>query len=118
MLRSNCFRARPARGKWILALLLLTSTAFAAEQPDTAKIEAIAEPPPPPNVVIIFCDDLGYSDVGCFGAQGFETPRIDKMARQGRRFTNFYVAQGVCSSSRAALLTGCYPNRIGIVGAL
>ncbi len=72
----------------------------------------------PPNVVIIFCDDLGYTDVGCFGAQGFETPSIDRLARQGRRFTSFYTAQAVCTSSRAALLTGCYPNRIGLVGAL
>jgi arylsulfatase A-like enzyme len=68
--------------------------------------------------VIIFCDDLGYTDVGCFGAQGFETPSIDRLARQGRRFTSFYTAQAVCSSSRAALMTGCYPNRIGILGAL
>ena len=71
-----------------------------------------------PNVVIIFCDDLGYADVGCFGAQGYATPNIDRLAREGRRFTNFYVAQPICSSSRAALLTGCYPNRVGIVGAL
>ncbi len=72
----------------------------------------------PPNVVIIFTDDQGYADVGSFGAQGFETPNLDRMAQNGRRFTNFHVAQPVCSASRAALLTGCYPNRIGIGGAL
>jgi arylsulfatase A len=72
----------------------------------------------PPNVVIIFTDDQGYADVGCFGAEGFETPNLDRLAREGRRFTNFHVAQPVCSASRAALLTGCYPNRIGIHGAL
>lgn len=71
-----------------------------------------------PNVVIVFCDDLGYADIGCFGAQGYETPNIDALAERGRRFTEFYVAQAVCSASRAALLTGCYPNRIGIQGAL
>ena len=71
-----------------------------------------------PNVVLIFCDDLGYSDVGPFGAQGIRTPNLDRLARAGRRFTNFYVAQPVCTSSRAALLTGCYPNRVGLVGAL
>ena len=71
-----------------------------------------------PNVVIIFTDDQGYSDVGVFGAQGFKTPNLDRMAAQGMRFTSFYVAQPVCSASRAALLTGCYPNRIGISGAL
>lgn len=71
-----------------------------------------------PNVVIIFTDDQGYADLGSFGAQGFATPNLDRMAQNGRRFTNFHVAQPVCSASRAALLTGCYPNRIGINGAL
>ncbi|UCD76173.1 MAG: sulfatase, partial [Phycisphaerales bacterium] len=71
-----------------------------------------------PNIVIVFCDDLGYSDVGVFGAQGFDTPNLDRMAAEGRRFTSFYVAQPVCSASRAGLLTGCYPNRVGIAGAL
>ncbi|MCB1227623.1 MAG: sulfatase-like hydrolase/transferase, partial [Verrucomicrobiales bacterium] len=72
----------------------------------------------PPNLVIIFMDDMGYADVSCFGAQGYTTPHIDRLAAQGRKFTNFHVAQPVCSASRAALLTGCYPNRIGIHGAL
>ncbi|MCA9039568.1 MAG: sulfatase [Planctomycetaceae bacterium] len=71
-----------------------------------------------PNVVIVFTDDQGYADVGVFGADGFETPHIDQIARDGCQFTSFYVAQAVCSASRAALLTGCYPNRIGIRGAL
>lgn len=71
-----------------------------------------------PNLIIIFTDDQGYADVGCFGAQGFTTPNLDRMAREGIRFTDFHVAQPVCSASRAALLTGCYPNRIGIHGAL
>ena len=72
----------------------------------------------PPNVVIVFADDQGYADVGVFGAEGFETPNLDRMAAEGRTFTDFYAAQAVCSASRAALLTGCYPNRIGIQGAL
>jgi arylsulfatase A len=71
-----------------------------------------------PNFVIIFTDDQGYGDVGCYGAKGFATPNLDRMAREGVRFTDFYVAQPVCSASRAALLTGCYPNRVGILGAL
>jgi len=71
-----------------------------------------------PNVVLIFIDDEGYGDVGCYGATGFETPNIDKMANEGMRFTQFYAAQPVCSASRAGLMTGCYPNRIGIVKAL
>ena len=71
-----------------------------------------------PNVVVVFCDDLGWGDLGCQGAQGIRTPHLDRMAREGSRFTRFYVAQAVCSASRAALLTGCYPNRLGIHGAL
>lgn len=70
-----------------------------------------------PNVIIIFTDDQGYQDVGVFGAQGFETPNLDQMAAEGVRFTDFYAAQAVCSASRAGLLTGCYPNRLGIHGA-
>ena len=75
-------------------------------------------PDTPPNIVIIFTDDQGYADVGVFGAKGFATPNLDRLAAEGRTFRNFHVAQGVCSASRAALLTGCYPNRIGIHGAL
>lgn len=71
-----------------------------------------------PNIVIIYTDDQGYADVGVYGARGFKTPNLDQMALAGMRFTDFYVAQPVCSASRAALLTGCYPNRIGIAGAL
>ncbi len=71
-----------------------------------------------PNIVLIFADDLGYGDLACFGSPNLKTPNLDRMAAEGRRFTSFYVAQAVCSASRAALLTGCYPNRIGIAGAL
>ncbi len=71
-----------------------------------------------PNVIIIYADDLGYADIGSFGATGYKTPHLDRMAAEGVRLTDFYVAQAVCSASRAALLTGCYPNRIGIQGAL
>ena len=71
-----------------------------------------------PNIVIIFTDDQGYADVGVFGAKGFQTPDLDRLASQGRIFRNFHVAQPVCSASRTALLTGCYPNRLGIHGAL
>lgn len=72
----------------------------------------------PPNIVVVFADDLGYADVGCFGAKGYVTPNIDRLAAEGIRFTDFYVPQAVCSASRTALLTGCYPNRVGILGAL
>src|SRR5437868_5449809 len=72
----------------------------------------------PPNIVIIFTDDQGYGDVGVFGAKGYKTPNLDRMALEGRRFTDFHAAQPVCSASRTGLLTGCYPNRLGIHGAL
>lgn len=72
----------------------------------------------PPNVVIIFTDDQGYGDVGVYGAEGYETPNLDRMAKEGRMFTQWYAAQAVCSASRTGLLTGCYPNRLGIHGAL
>lgn len=84
-----------------------------------ATLHAAAPAPagPPPNIVLIYCDDLGYADIGPFGGKA-PTPNLDRLAREGTRFTRFYVAQPVCSASRAALLTGCYPNRIGIAGAL
>lgn len=72
----------------------------------------------PPNVVIIFMDDMGYGDPVCYGGGPYRTPHLDGLAAQGMRFTHFYAAQAVCSASRAGLLTGCYPNRIGIHGAL
>lgn len=77
-----------------------------------------ADRPKQPNVVIIVADDLGYGDLGCYGSRTIRTPHLDRMAAEGTRFTDFYVAQSVCSASRAAILTGCYPNRIGILGAL
>ena len=83
---------------------LLAVSSFAAE--------------PLPNVVLIVADDLGYGDVGCFGATKCQTPHLDKMAAEGLRLTSFYVAQAVCSASRAALMTGCYSNRVGMAGAL
>ena len=70
------------------------------------------------NVVIIFMDDMGYGDPECYGGGPYHTPNINRLAADGMRFTNFYDAQAVCSASRSALLTGCYPTRIGISGAL
>ncbi len=72
----------------------------------------------PPNVVLIFTDDQGYQDVGVFGSPNIETPHLDQMAKDGIKLTSYYAAQAVCSASRAGILTGCYPNRIGIHNAL
>src|SRR5271156_6677413 len=92
-----------------LAVLALAGSGFCA----TAEAGAVK-----PNIIIIFTDDQGYADVGKFGAEGFKTPNLDRMADEGAIFRNFHVAQPVCSASRTALLTGCYPNRLGIHGAL
>jgi arylsulfatase A-like enzyme len=89
----------------ILLLSLFATALFAAE-------------PAKPNVILILADDLGFSDLGCFGAKDIRTPNLDRMAEQGTRFTGFHVAQAVCTASRAALMSGCYPNRIGMHGAL
>ncbi|MCU0915905.1 MAG: sulfatase, partial [Planctomycetes bacterium] len=69
---------------------------------------------PKPNFILIFCDDLGYGDVGCFGSTKNRTPNIDRLAAQGTKFTSFYVASNVCSPSRASLMTGCYPRRVNM----
>lgn len=71
-----------------------------------------------PNIVLIFTDDQGYQDVGVFGSPNIKTPNLDQMAADGVKMTHYYAAQAVCSASRAGILTGCYPNRIGIHNAL
>jgi arylsulfatase A-like enzyme len=93
-----------------LGSALLAQTSSAANSPTAS--------PRPPNVILIFTDDQGFGDVGVYGAKGIKTPNLDRMAAEGRRFTDFHVAQAVCSASRIALLTGCYPNRLGFHGAL
>ncbi|MFT5386795.1 MAG: arylsulfatase A-like enzyme, partial [Saprospiraceae bacterium] len=95
--------------KQISILLLLTSLLSCTTEKQKS--------PTPPNIVIIFTDDQGYQDLGCYGSPDIETPHLDQMAKEGIRFTNFYVSQPVCSASRASLLTGCYANRLGIHGA-
>lgn len=84
----------------LASLATIPAAAFAAE--------------PPPNFVFIFVDNLGNGDLGCFGSKLHRTPHIDRMAAEGGRYTSFYVASGVCTPSRAALLTGCYPRRVGL----
>lgn len=71
-----------------------------------------------PNVILIHLDDMGYGDLSLTGATGYSTPHIDNMAREGIFLTNYYSPQAVSSASRAGLLTGCYPNRVGFFGAL
>ena len=85
---------------------------------DFARAAAYLPGAPLPNFVMIYMDDMGYADPSCYGAVPGLTPNIDRLAKEGMRFTDFYVAQAVCSASRAALLTGCYSNRVGVLGAL
>src|SRR3954452_3596111 len=87
---------------WLMALSAPTVTAMAAE--------------PPPNFVIIFADDLGYGDLGCYGHPTIKTPHLDRMAREGMKFTQFYSAAEVCTPSRGALLTGRLPPCNGLCG--
>ena len=69
-----------------------------------------------PNFIVIFTDDQGYQDVGCFGSPNIKTPVLDRMASEGMKFTDFYAMAPICSASRAGLLTGCYPPRVGTTG--
>ena len=71
-----------------------------------------------PNFIVFFTDDQGYEDIGCFGSPKIKTPHLDKLAAEGRKFTSFYSANSVCSPSRAALMTGCYPTRVSVPGVL
>lgn len=103
------------RRPWLAVVIVscLSVGVFSFESTSAAESRREA-----PNIIVVFADDLGYADLGCYGAKGYQTPHLDRIAREGVRFTDFYVPQAVCSASRAALLTGCYPNRIGILGAL
>lgn len=68
----------------------------------------------PPNIILIFCDDLGYGDIGCFGSEKHRTPNIDRLAAEGMKLTSFYSTCGVCTPSRSSLMTGCYPRRVNM----
>src|SRR3982750_1017286 len=82
-----------------------------------STVAPAAQPARHPNVIVILADDMGYGDIGAFGAPNIRTPRLDAMAAQGQKWTNFYV-QPVCSPSRAALLTGRLPVRNGMFSAI
>lgn len=102
-------KATVFRALWSLLLLV----ALPAVCPGGGHASAPARPP---NFVVIFCDDMGYADIGPFGAKRYKTPNLDRMASEGMVFTSFCVARSVCSPSRAALMTGCYPVRVGVPG--
>ncbi|MBD3266686.1 sulfatase-like hydrolase/transferase, partial [bacterium] len=87
----------------------LLSTKFAQAAGDRKT-----NPTQQPNIIVILCDDLGYADIEPYGAKNHQTPHLNRMAAQGRQFTDFYVTSGVCSPSRASIMTGCYPRRVGL----
>ncbi len=103
------------RSTLAVAVILPAMAAFA---PRMAAAEATSPEGRPPNFIVIFVDDQGYGDLGCYGSPNLKTPNIDRMAAEGMRFTDFYVAAPLCSPSRAALLTGCYPKRIGLANCV
>lgn len=95
--------------------LLAAATGCMSTTPETSiGTPAPARAVDKPNIVIIFTDDQGYADLGCFGSENIKTPHIDRMAEEGCRFTSFMVGSSVCTPSRAALLTGCYPKSVGM----
>lgn len=91
--------------------VLLISLAFLISGVNAIRLHAASFQPP--NFIFIFVDDQGYYDLGCYGASEVKTPRIDEMSGEGLRFTDYYAAAPICSPSRAGLLTGCYPRRVG-----
>ena len=97
--------------KFFTTTFLLFTVFLVVEGCTTEPIER------PPNVIFILTDDQGYEDLGIYGAQDIETPNLDRMAKEGAYFTSYYATQPVCSASRASILTGCYPDRIGIHNA-
>jgi len=117
MISASCAKPRPLNNlaNRILVVILLTGSLlnFRVAHATDSTSSVIS-----PNIILIVADDLGYSDLGCYGAKQIRTPVLDKLAQEGTRFTDFSVAQAVCTASRAALLSGCYPNRIGMAGAL
>ncbi len=103
-------RNLPGCGPSRLAMLLVAMVALVSPAAESQG----ADPRQPPNIIVIFADDLGYGDLGCYGHPTIRTPRLDRMAREGMRFTQFYSAAPVCTPSRAALLTGRLPIRTGM----
>jgi len=109
---------RSIKAKHILIPGLLVSAAAQLASAQTGQKQQPHNHNETPNIVIILMDDMGYGDIGRTGAVLYRTPNLDRLASQGMQFTRYYCPQAVSSASRAGLLTGCYPNRIGISGAL
>ncbi len=109
---------RGRRGTGAAVALGLLAAAPLAPRSAAGPQDAPRAAQAPPSVLLIVTDDQGYRDLGCYGALGFETPRLDALAAEGLRATDFHVSQATCTSSRASIQTGCYANRVGLEGAL
>ena len=101
-----------AMAGWLLPIIVFGSVFFAFHEQRTSTVAD------PPNVILVYFDDMGFGELGRTGAVGYQTPNLDQMAKDGMFLSQFLSPQAVCSASRAGLLTGCYPNRIGFSGAL
>jgi arylsulfatase A len=110
------FRGRATAGRRgvVPCGILLVAVAGALVSRVASPAPADDTAPPRPNIVVFFVDNLGHGDLGCTGSTLHVTPHIDRLAAEGTRLTSFYSASGVCTPSRAALLTGCYPRRVGM----
>jgi arylsulfatase A len=93
--------------RWLLLVLAVVFPVIRAPR-DVAADER------PPNLIVVYCDNLGYGDIEPFGSTLHRTPNLNRMAREGRKFTHFYVSAGVCTPSRASIMTGCYAQRVGM----
>ena len=102
----------------VLSLICLGVTAFMVPVSDAGQGSPKKPSARPPNVILILADDLGYGDLGCYGATLQRTPHLDQMAAEGIRFTDFSMSSSVCSPSRASILTGCFHKRVGINSVL
>ncbi|QDV27897.1 sulfatase-like hydrolase/transferase [Aureliella helgolandensis] len=107
--RFSVLSCNPAR---LLAILVGACVQLVGGQPLIAQTDSR------PDIVLIVADDLGWGDLGCFGAEDLETPSLDGLAARGQRWTNFYANCTVCSPTRASIMTGCYPDRAGVPGVI
>jgi len=103
-----------SRDRWRLSDLSLLIAPLLFLLPGPCRVFAQNDSAPRPNIVVVFVDNFGNGDLGCFGSTLHRTPHVDRLAAEGRKFQSFYVSSGVCTPSRASLMTGCYPRRVNM----
>lgn len=115
---ARSYENQPVSRRDFLSAAALGAAALAMTGRGARTVEAATSPKRPPSFIIVFADDLAYGDLSCYGAQGYTTPNLDRMAAEGMQFTDFYSAAPICTPSRAALMTGCYPQRVNLPSVL